>query len=245
MRNPTPESLPKVLEETLDFTEPFVHFDRLAELGLVKKPGNGGTWRDKFDKYYRFTVISTKNVEPVHKHLIFEDELRFESLEGSYTNLENPKKGGEVLGLFIWGIRYIIPGTRNIPNWIIKQIKCKGARCLICDTDRNIQCDHIDDDYPDIPPDKLTVSDFQPLCGSCNKEKREAHKKEKNNKKGFYYRDVKDPSKSVIRLLFGLPSDFVFPLLAEERIGKVRFYRNPQLVRELHIKHLRRIIYCQ
>jgi hypothetical protein len=244
MRNPTPESLPKVLEETLDFTEPFVHFDRLAELGLVKKPGNGGTWRDTFDKYYRFTVISTKNVEPVHKHMIFEDGLRFESLEGSYTNLEKPRKG-DVLGLFIWGLIDKIPGTRNIPKRIIKQIKCKGARCLICDTDRNIQCDHKDDDYPYIPPDKLTVSDFQPLCGSCNKEKREAHKKEKNNKKGFYYRDVKDPSKSFIRSHFGLPSDFVFPLLAEETIGKVRFYRNPQLVRELHIKHLRRVIYCQ
>ena len=129
--------------------------------------------------------------------------------------------------------------------WIRERVCYKGARCLICDTDSRIECDHIDDDYPDIPPDKLTVSDFQPLCRSCNIRKREAHKKEKNNKKGFYYRDVKDPSKSVIRLLFGLPSDFVFPLLAEERIGKVRFYRNPQLVRELHIKHLRRIIYCQ
>jgi len=239
-----PESLPKILEETLNFTKPFVHFDILVELGLANATCNGGAWRNTFNKYYRFTVISTKNIAPLHKHWIFEDELRFESLEGSYINLKDPKKG-EVLGLFIWGLRDIIPETRNIPKRIEKQIKCEGARCLICDTDRNIQCDHVDDDYPNIPPDKLTVSDFQPLCGSCNKEKREAHKKEKNNKKGFYYRDVKDPAKSVIRLLFGLPSDFVFPLLAEETIGKVRFYRNPQLVREMHINHLRRIIYCQ
>ena len=244
MRNPNPESLPKVLEETLDFTEPFVHFDRLAELGLVKKPGNGGAWR-AFDKYYRFTVVYTtkKNAEPLHKHLISEDRLRFESLEGSYTNLKDPKKG-DVLGLFIWGCR-TSSNSRYIPVWIRERVCYKGVRCLICDTDRDIQCDHVDDDYPYIPPDKLTVSDFQALCQSCNHEKREAYKKEQNNKKGFYYRDVKDPSKSVIRLLFGLPSDFVFPLLAEERIGKVRFYRNPQLVRELHIKHLHRIIYCQ
>ena len=170
--------------------------------------------------------------------MIFEDGLRFESLEGSYTNLEKPRKG-DVLGLFIWGLIDKIPGTRNIPKRIIKQIKCKGARCLICDEDRDIECDHVNDDY-EIPLDQLKVSNFQPLCQSCNKTKREAHKR------GIkYYRDIRDPGKSVIRLLFGLPSDFEFPLLAEERFSNVRFYRNPQLVREMHINHLRRIIYCQ
>lgn len=240
MRNPTSKSLPKVLEETLDFTEPFIHFDRLEELGLVKEPGNGGAWR-AFNKYYRFTVVYTTKRKPLHTNTIQEDKSRFESLEGSYTNLKDPKKG-KVLGLFIWGGR-TSSNTRYIPVWIRERVCYKGARCLICDTDREIQCDHVDDDYPYIPPDKLKVSDFQALCQSCNHEKREASKKEQNNKKeGFYYRDVKDPSKSVIRLLFGLPSDFVFPLLDEERIGKVRFYRNPQLVRKMHINHLIRII---
>ena len=238
------ESLPKVLEETLDFTEPFVHFDRLVELGLANATCNGGSWRTTFNKYYRFTVISTKNIAPLHKHWIFEDETKFKSLEGSYIILKDPKKG-EVLGLFIWGLRNIPPKPRTIPNWIRERVCYKGARCLICDTDSRIECDHVDDDYPDIPHDQLQVSDFQALCQSCNKKKRETSKKEKNNKKGFYYRDVKDPAKSVIRLLFGLPSDFVFPLLAEETIGKVRFYRNPQRVRDLHINHLIRIICCQ
>ena len=187
-------------------------------------------------------MYTTKR-KPLHTNTTFEDETKFENVESSFVHLNKPSNGGEVLGLFIWG--RTSSNSRYIPMWIRERVCYKGARCLICDTDSRIECDHIDDDYPDIPPDKLTVSDFQPLCRSCNIRKREAHKKEKNNKKGFYYRDVKDPSKSVIRLLFGLPSDFVFPLLAEERIGKVRFYRNPQLVRELHIKHLRRIIYCQ
>ena len=116
---------------------------------------------------------------------------------------------------------------------------CEGARCLICDEDRDIECDHVNDDY-EIPLDQLQVSDFQALCQSCNKKKREAHKR------GIkYYRDIRDPGKSVIRLLFGLPSDFKFPLLAEERFSNVRFYRNPQLVREMHINHLRRIVYCK
>ena len=237
------EAIAKVIVETLAFTKPFIHFDRLAELGLVDVTNNGGSWRHTFEQNYRFTVVYTTKRKPLHTNTTFEDRLRFESLEGSYTNLEKPKKG-DVLGLFIWGLIDKIPETRNIPKRIEKQIKCKGARCLICDTDSRIECDHVNDDY-EIPLDQLTVSDFQPLCRSCNIRKREVKKKEKNNKKGFYYRDVKDPCKSVIRLLFGLPSDFVFPLLAEERIGKVRFYRNPQLVRELHINHLRRIIYCQ
>ena len=240
MRNPTPKSLPKVIVETLAFTEPFVHFDRLAELGLVNVTNNGGSWRHTFEQNYRFTVVYTTKRKPLHTNTTFEDRLRFESLEGSYTNLKDPKKG-EVLGLFIWGCR-TSSNSRYIPVWIRERVCYKGARCLICDTDSRIECDHVNDDYPYIPPDKLTVSDFQALCQSCNHEKREAYKKEQNNKKGFYYRDVKDPSKSVIRLLFGLPSDFVFPLLDEERIGKVRFYRNPQLVRELHINHLIRII---
>jgi len=236
------EVIAKVIVETLAFTKPFIHFDRLAELGLVDVTNNGGSWRPTFEKNYRFTVVYTTKRKPLHRNTIQEDESRFENVKSSFVHLKKPENT-EVIGLFIWG--RTSSNSRYIPMWIRERVCYKGARCLICDTDSRIECDHIDDDYPYIPPDKLTVSDFQPLCGSCNKEKREAHKKEKNNKKGFYYRDVKDPSKSVIRLLFGLPSDFVFPLLAEERIGKVRFYRNPQLVREMHINHLRRIIYCQ
>ena len=161
---------------------------------------------------------------------------KFEGLEGSYTKLKKPENT-EVLGLFIWG--RTSSNSRYIPEWIRERVCYKGARCLICDDERDIECDHVDDDYV-IPLDQLQVSDFQALCQSCNKKKREAHKR------GFkYYRDIRDPGKSVIRLLFGLPSDFVFPLLAEERFSNVRFYRNPQIVREMHINHLRRIIYCQ
>ena len=237
------EAIAKVIVETLAFTKPFIHFDRLAELGLVDVTNNGGSWRHMFEKNYRFTVVYTTKRKPLHTNTTFEDETKFENVESSFVHLKKPENT-EVLGLFIWG-RNIPPKPRTIPNWIRERVCYKGVRCLICDTDSRIECDHVDDDYPDIPHDQLQVSDFQALCQSCNKKKREASKKEKNNKKGFYYRDLQDPAKSVIRLLFGLPSDFVFPLLAEERFSNVRFYRNPQLVREMHINHLRRIIYCQ
>ena len=231
------EVIAKVNVETLAFTKPFIHFDRLAELGLVDVTNNGGSWRPTFEKNYRFTVVYTTKRKPLHRNTIQEDESRFENVKSSFIHLNKPSNGGEVLGLFIWGRTY--SNSRYIPEWIRERVCCEGARCLICDEDRDIECDHVNDDY-EIPLDQLKVSDFQPLCQSCNKTKREAHKR------GIkYYRDIRDPGKSVIRLLFGLPSDFVFPLLAEERFSNVRFYRNPQLVREMHINHLRRIIYCQ
>jgi hypothetical protein len=173
---------------------------------------------------------------PNHKNTIFEDETKFENVESSFVHLKKPENT-EVLGLFIWG--RTSSNSRYIPEWIRERVCYKGARCLICDDERDIECDHVDDDYV-IPLDQLQVSDFQALCQSCNKIKREA-----KNRHLKYYRDIRDPGKSVIRLLFGLPSDFVFPLLAEERFDKVWFYRNPQLVREMHINHLRRIIYCK
>ena len=228
------EVIAKVIVETLAFTKPFIHFDRLAELGLVDVTNNGGSWRPTFEKNYRFTVVYTTKRKPLHRNTIQEDESRFENVKSSFIHLNKPSNGGEVLGLFIWG--RTSSNSRYIPEWIRERVCCEGARCLICDEDRDIECDHVNDDY-EIPLDQLKVSDFQPLCQSCNKTKREAHKR------GIkYYRDIRDPGKSVIRLLFGLPSDFVFPLLDEERIGKVRFYRNPQLVRELQINHLIRII---
>jgi hypothetical protein len=233
------ESVSKVIIETLAFTKPFVHFNRLVELGLVESTLNGGSWRPTFEKNYRVSVVYTTNRKPKHKNIKHEDETKFKSLyDTTYNNLEKPRKG-EVLGLFVWGLN-IPPEPRTIPKWIRERVCCEGARCLICDEDRDIECDHVDDDYPNIAPDQLQVSDFQALCQSCNKKKREAHKR------GIkYYRDIRDPGKSVIRLLFGLPSDYKFPLLDEERFDSVQFYRNPQLVRDLHIKHLRRVIYCQ
>ena len=231
------EVIAKVMVETLAFTKPFIHLDRLADLGLVDITNNGGSWRHTFEKNYRFTVVYTTKRKPKHKNTTFEDETKFENVKSSFVHLNKPSNGGEVLGLFIWG--RTSSNSRYIPEWIRDRVCCEGARCLICDEDRDIECDHVNDDY-EIPLDQLKVSDFQPLCQSCNKTKREAHKR------GIkYYRDIRDPGKSVIRLLFGLPSDFVFPLLAEERFSNVRFYRNPQLVREMHINHLRRIIYCQ
>jgi len=230
------EAIAKVNVETLAFTKPFIHFDRLAELGLVDVTNNGGSWRPTFEKNYRFTVVYTTKRKPLHTNTIQEDKTKFENVESSFVHLKKPENT-EVLGLFIWG--RTSSNSRYIPEWIRERVCYKGARCLICDEDRDIECDHVNDDY-EIPLDQLKVSNFQPLCQSCNKTKREAHKR------GFkYYRDIRDPGKSVIRLLFGLPSDFVFPLLAEERFDSVQFYRNPQLVREMHIKHLRRVVYCQ
>ena len=44
------EIIAKVIVETLAFTKPFIHLDRLAELGLVDITNNGGSWRHTFEK---------------------------------------------------------------------------------------------------------------------------------------------------------------------------------------------------
>ena len=43
------------------------------------------------------------------------------------------------------------PEPRTIPNWIRERVCYKGVRCIICDDDREIECDHVDDDYPNNP----------------------------------------------------------------------------------------------
>ena len=61
------EAIAKVIVETLAFTKPFIHFDRLVELGLVDVTNNGGSWRPTFEKNYRFTVLYTNKRKPKHK----------------------------------------------------------------------------------------------------------------------------------------------------------------------------------
>ena len=96
------EAIAKVIVETLAFTKPFIHFDRLAELGLVDVTNNGGTWRTMFEKNYRFTVVYTTKRKPLHTNTTFEDETKFENVESSFVHLKKPENT-EVLGLFIWG----------------------------------------------------------------------------------------------------------------------------------------------
>ena len=177
------EIIAKIIVETLVFSKPFIHIDRLYELGLVDITNNGGSWRHTFEKNYRITVVYTTKRKPKHKNTIQEDETKFESMKTSFIHLNKPNNGGEVIGLFIWGCTS--SHSRHIPNWIRKRVCYKGVRCLICDEDRDIECDHVNDDY-DIPLDQLQVSDFQALCQSCNKIKREAYKRGLK-----YYRDIR------------------------------------------------------
>ena len=79
------EAIAKVIVETLAFTKPFIHFDRLVELGLVDVTNNGGTWRTMFEKNYRFTVVYTTKRKPLHTNTTFEDETKFKSLDEYYV----------------------------------------------------------------------------------------------------------------------------------------------------------------
>jgi len=220
-----------LIVETLCFTKPFIQMDKLKKLGLIDITNNGGAWRRVFESKYRITVVYTTQRLPNHKNTLLEDEQKFERLQDDFKQFSKPMDG-QVLGLYVWG--RVKTNSRHIPNWIRKQICTPGVRCIICDEDREIECDHINDDYT-IDLKYLTASDFQPLCQSCNKKKREAH-----NRGIKYYKDIRDPGKAILRQLLNLSDDFRFNWISpEEESGKCLFYRNPKRVRMLHYEKLK------
>ena len=75
------EAIAKVIVETLAFTKPFIHFDRLAELGLVDVTNNGGSWRPTFEKNYRFTVVYTNKPKPLQTKTTITDKTKIENIE--------------------------------------------------------------------------------------------------------------------------------------------------------------------
>lgn len=224
-------SLGCLIVETACFTRPFIRMDRLQKLGLVGITNNGGAWRRVFEGKYRITVVYTTQRAPNHKNTVAEDEQKFERLRDECKHFSRPMNG-HVLGLYVWG--RVKTHSRHIPTWIRNQVCGPGTRCIICDEERDIECDHVDDDYT-VDVKHLKAFDFQALCQSCNKKKREAH-----NRGIRYYRDIRDPGKAIIRQLLDLPHDFSFDWISpEEESGKSLFYRNPKRVRMLHFEKLK------
>jgi len=221
----------KILIETKVFTQPFIHTNRLIEMKMFDVTNNGGAWRSHFEKLFRITVVYTTNRDPIHRNTTSEDEEKYNTRKSDKSILPHPKHG-HVLGLYVWGRFQTI--SRTIPEEIRSVICQPGARCIICDEDRRIECDHVNDDYT-IALSDLKITDFQPLCQSCNKKKREAHKR------GIkYYKDIRDPGKSAMKQLLNLPSEFEFTWIAPEELsGEALFYRNPSVVRRLHIEKLK------
>ena len=224
-------NISNILFETKVFTQPFIHTNRLIEMKMFDVTNNGGAWRTHFEKIFRITVVYTTNRDPIHRNTTGEDEEKYNTHKLDKSILPRPEHG-HVLGLYVWGRFQSI--SRTIPEEI-RSVICKpGVRYVICDEDRRIECDHVNDDYTIALPD-LKITDFQPLCQSCNKKKREAHKRGVK-----YYKDIRDPGKSAMKQLLNLPSDFEFTWIAPEELsGESLFYRNPSVVRRLHIEKLK------
>lgn len=83
-----------------------------------------------------------------------------------------------------------LENIKNINNNIRDDIRKKIIKrpCANCTTTINIECDHnnsLKNDPRVMNTATQTINDFQPLCGHCNKVKREKEKNAKNEGKRY------------------------------------------------------------
>lgn len=118
------------------------------------------------------------------------DELNEELLK-NYCDLYKSKKGGGIIGIFIYSKRLNIE-KRPIREDIKKIIK--NQSCVCCGSNSEIICDHKNDLYNDIDvlDSKIQkLSDFQPLCNHCNLQKRQVLKDECLKSKIYSAKNIK------------------------------------------------------
>jgi hypothetical protein len=95
-----------------------------------------------------------------------------------------------IIGIFVFSKRNNIQ-TRNININITKKIKQNS--CVICGSYNDIICDHKNDLYNDnrvLDVKTQLETDFQPLCNHCNLQKREICKKEKQNNRIYFAKNI-------------------------------------------------------
>jgi ICEA Protein len=112
------------------------------------------------------------------------------------------RKGQSIVGIFLHSVKDKDRLTRNIRQDI--KIKIISQSCVSCGSNSNIECDHKNDlnNDPRILNLKTQVeSDFQPLCQHCNKQKRQAKKITRKERKIYSAKNI---------LKFAILS-FIFP----------------------------------
>lgn len=180
-----------VIELTDNFTK-ILSRDEIQRHPKLKLSGNG-TGDRWANKKFNYTVIypngktrtysENEETDYIDKTLLnnFLENYKNESSSGS--GIRGNCSGSSIIGIFPHSVKQNIE-TRNIRADIKKKIK--SQMCAMCDSYKEVECDHKNDLYNDkrvMILEEQLEEDFQPLCRRCNIQKRQHCIKEKETNK--------------------------------------------------------------
>jgi hypothetical protein len=169
------------------------NYTKIIPIDVLKKNnklywGGNGVGDRWAKKKYNYTVVYTGGETNLYSEN--EDDKIDQEILNKFLS-ENKIKGfRKIIGIFAHSIR-INKETRPIKDSIGKEIR--SQKCVSCGTTSNIICDHKNDLYND--PRVLNIktqliTDFQPLCGHCNLQKRQVCKDEYKNEKIYSVKNL-------------------------------------------------------
>lgn len=187
-----------VIELTDNFTK-ILSRDELQRHPKLKLSGNG-TGDRWANKKFNYTVIypngktrtysENEESDYIDETLLnnFLENYKNEGISGS--GIRGNCSGSGIIGIFPHSVKQNIE-TRNIRADIKKEIKSR--MCAMCDSYKEVECDHKNDLYNDkrvLILEEQLLEDFQPLCRRCNLQKRQHCVKEKETNKLYSGKQV-------------------------------------------------------
>lgn len=170
-----------VIELTDNFTK-ILSRDELQRHPKLKLSGNG-TGDRWANKKFNYTLIYTNGKTRTYSENGESDYIDDTLLNTFIENYKNELSSSGIIGIFPHSVRENIE-TRNIRADIKKKIK--SQMCAMCDSYKEVECDHKNDLYNDkrvMVLEEQLLEDFQPLCRRCNLQKRQHCVKEKTTNK--------------------------------------------------------------
>lgn len=149
--------------------------------------GNGLGDRFAQKKFNYSSIFSGNRIRTYSENLL--DEIPKEELERFYK-LQTTSSAQGIIGIFVHSKKEVSTQLRPIRKDIQKEITKR--LCLNCNKRSDTVCDHKNDLYNDprvLNCETQILEDFQPLCTSCNLQKRQICIEERRNKKIFSVKD--------------------------------------------------------
>uniref|UniRef100_A0A6C0I0G6 HNH nuclease domain-containing protein n=1 Tax=viral metagenome TaxID=1070528 RepID=A0A6C0I0G6_9ZZZZ len=179
-----------VIELTDNFTK-ILSKNELQRHPKLKLSGNG-TGDRWANKKFNYTVIYSTGITRTYSENTENDYINDTLLNAFLENYRSVRNSGSIssignssgiIGIFVHSVKQNIE-TRNIRANIKKEIKSR--MCAMCDSYKEVECDHKNDLYNDkrvLILEEQSEEDFQPLCRRCNLQKRQHCIKEKETNK--------------------------------------------------------------